>query len=92
MIGATARTTLFQGDNHFVRMDDVQLLPCHLVHHIGIGVARVDQIHPVFERRARLVQPVEFGALNRNPAMIFAISEHTVRPDQRIDREKRHNA
>src|SRR3546814_19414312 len=34
-------------DDHFVRANDAQLAPHHLVGEVGIGAARVEQVRPV---------------------------------------------
>src|SRR3546814_4760637 len=74
-------------DDHFVRANDAQLAPHHLVGEVGIGAARVEQVRPVRQPGPLFLELGEDQALLLLQAPIVAPGEDAVGADHGIAEE-----
>lgn len=77
-----------QRHDHFVGMADAKLAPHHLVDHVRVGVAGVEEIDTVLEPVALLLHRSEFGLRADELPGIVTPGQNAAGPEYRITREE----
>src|SRR3546814_18068840 len=70
-------------------MSDIEFTANQLIHHIGIGVARVDQVHPILQAVALGVDLLQFLPMSGQCPAIIAPSQYSVGAKPGVSREQR---
>src|SRR3546814_13944229 len=70
-------------------MSDIEFTANQLIHHIGIGVARVDQVHPILQAVALGLDLLQLLPMSGQCPAIIAPSQYSVGAKHGVSREQR---
>src|SRR3546814_6115512 len=78
-----------QWNDNLIGMSDIEFTANQLIHHIGIGVARVDQVHPILQAVALGLDLLQLLPMSGQCPAIIAPSQYSVGAKHGVSREQR---
>src|SRR3546814_14158130 len=77
-----------QWNDNLIGMSDIEFTANQLIHHIGIGVARVDQVHPILQAVALGLDLLQLLPMSGHCPAIIATRTSSVGAKHGVYRDK----